>query len=83
MRWVHTFIRRRVLTHMAELLSKLVYGLLDRIPLKNNRTVIATVVSLVATLLGLATKQIEPSVAVPLLSTSLATIWAALHEPKS
>lgn len=67
---------------MADLLSKLVYGLLDRIPLKSNRTVVAAVVSLVSIVTGLATKQIEPSVAVPLISTALGTIWAALHEKK-
>lgn len=65
---------------MADLLAKLVYGILDKIPLKNNRTIVAAVVSLLSVILGLATKQLEPNVAIPLISTTLGTIWAALHE---
>lgn len=65
---------------MADMLAKLVYGLLDKIPFKKNRTVISAVTSLIAVVFGLANKQIEPSVAVPLASTALGTIWAALHD---
>ena len=65
---------------MADVLSKLVYGLLDRFPFKGNRTVVSAVVSLVSIMLGLITKQIDPAVAAPLLATTLGTIWAALHK---
>lgn len=67
---------------MAEAISRLVYGLLDKVPLKGDRTVFSAIVSLVAVMLGLATKQIEPAIAVPLISTALGTIWAAVHKPK-
>lgn len=82
MGFVRRWIERKAVKRMADVLAKAIYGLLDRIPLKSNRTVIAAAVSLVSVVLGLATKQIEPSVGVPLISTALGTIWAALHEKK-